>query len=126
MAALIERALAQHRGGYGKLEGGQSSDVFSLCGLEGSAHSAGGMSEDAIDRLIGDAVAKSLPVCIGFPKDMGDLGSDAMIVGHHAYVVVRVEGGGFRLLNPWQSSHPRRVVTADELKAIGATIYVGR
>jgi len=38
---------------------------------------------------------------------------------------VKVEGGGFRLLNPWQSSHPRRVVTADELKAVGATIYVG-
>jgi hypothetical protein len=123
---MIERAIAQHVGGYDVLnKGGFPADIIGYMGGTTRTHGAGGMSEAAIDRVLGDALRANKPVVFVFPKNLGQAGMDAHIVGWHCYVLSATRDGGWVLYNPWQGSHPPRPLTAAQLKALGATINVG-
>lgn len=123
---MIERAIATQVGGYDVLnKGGYPKDVLGYIGASTRTHGAGSMSEAEIDRVLGAALRENKPVVFVFPKNLGQAGIDAHVVGWHCYVLSATRDGGWVLYNPWQSSHPPRPLTAAQLKATGVWINVG-
>jgi len=124
--AMIEKAFATHEGGYAEIEGGRCTTVFSFAGAKSTNvdHSAFN-SAQALLGTITAAVRGGHAVCVGTDDDQGEVGGRLNVVGNHAYVVWSVEDGKVRLFNPWGSSHPSRALSAEELEAVAARIYVG-
>lgn len=123
---MLERAYAQHRGGYPAMENGWPGTVFALAGAKVSAHWAEHMTDDQLRAVLDRALEEGKPVSLGFGrKDLGETGNATHVVAHHAYVVTGSRDGGYVLYNPWGSSHPPRPITPAELRAMGPKIEVG-
>lgn len=124
--SLIEKAYAKHRGSYSKIVGGHADVPFEfLSGESASSYLTFFRSTKAIATLIKNARAKGYPICVGTKGDTGKLGARVNVVGSHVYVLWAVKDGGYKLYNPWQSSHPSRALTAAELGKLTSHIYVG-
>lgn len=117
--SLLEKTLAQHKGSYNAIEGGQIANGFNFAGatemLTGKAEgykSTDKMSEDDILLEIGAALEAKKPVTV----DSRDMSSDeAMskeanalnVYGNHAYAPEKVDINArtISLQNPWGSHH---------------------
>jgi hypothetical protein len=117
--SLLEKTLAQHKGSYNAIEGGQIATGFNFNGatelLTGKAEgykSTDKMAEDNILLEIGAALEQKKPVTV----DSRDMSSDeAMtkeanalnVYGNHAYAPERVDINArtISLQNPWGSHH---------------------
>lgn len=126
--AMIEKAYAQHRGGYKEIEsGGHCATVFSfISGAPTETHEVVRLSPRHMAQRIATALQSGYPVCVGTRKEVGRLGAETDVVGLHAYVIWRLEGGGVRLYNPWGTKHPSRPITIRELHSIASYLYVGK
>ncbi len=127
---LIERAYAQSAGGYLGIKSGWPGDVYRIVGGAVTRHKAATMSDAEVERVLADAAASGAAVCVSSGVDTGTTGPELNVVADHSYALLAVKDtdGGKRyvLANPWGSSHPRRPLTAAELRALGATIEVCR
>jgi hypothetical protein len=127
---LIERAYAQSAGGYLGIKSGWPGDVYRIVGGEVTRHKAATMSDAEIERVLADAAASGAAVCVSSGVDTGTTGPELNVVADHSYALLEVKDtdGGKRyvLANPWGSSHPRRPLTAAEIRGLGATIEVCR
>jgi hypothetical protein len=124
--SLIEKAYAQHKGGFAKIKGGHSDGPFEFfSGKPASSYYTFFRSGSDLAKLIRNARAKGYPVCVGMKNDTGALGRKLSVTGCHVYVLWGVKGGRYQLYNPWQSGHPSRPVTASELGKLASHIYVG-
>lgn len=125
---LIERAYAQSAGGYLGIKSGWPGDVYRIVGGSVTRHKAAGMTDAELERVLAEAAASGAAVCISSGVDTGATGPELNVVADHSYALLEVKDtdGGKRyvLYNPWGSSHPRRPLTAAELRALGATIEV--
>jgi hypothetical protein len=123
---MIERAFAQHRGGYAKMEGGLPATVFELAGGTTTTHDAATMSDEQLRTVLDAALRAGKPVSMAFCRtDLGKAAIPTMVIGHHAYVLTESRDGGYVLYNPWGARHPRRPITPAELRSMGPTIQIG-
>lgn len=121
---MLERAFAQRAGNYAGIENGWPRDVFSkITGPATLSYDATSSDLAAFTKGLREGVAAGRPVCISFVRGVGDFGGD--LHDDHSYVVVREEGGKFRLYNPWGSSHPSRAFSPEELFGLKAIVDVG-
>lgn len=125
---MFERAIAQQKGGYEQIAGGNPSTVFDAVGLGTDAsYWATSRSDDALRREVEAAVAAGKPVCVTFPnKELPALAREIPIYGWHAYHLETTADGNFVLRNPWGSSHPSRPLTPAEVKQLNAYVVIGR
>lgn len=125
---MFERAIAQQKGGYDAIAGGNPSTVFDAIGLGTDAsYWATSKSDDALRREVEAAVRAGKPVCITFPKkELPELAKEIPIYGWHAYHLETTQDGKFVLRNPWGSSHPSRPLTAAEVKQLEAYVVIGK
>src|SRR5690606_38289944 len=109
---MVERAYAQHRGGYAAIEGGLPSTVYGIVGGSTSSHEAASMTDEQIRSVLDAALEAGKPISLAFTRrDLGDLGRQVHVVAWHCYVVTGSRDGGYLLHNPWGSSHPPRPIT---------------
>lgn len=136
--ALIEKAVAQQKGSYDLISGGNIAKGFNFHGatelLTGKAEgylATAGMAED--DALLHMAIAiDDKKPCTCDSKNMASeaaLESEAKtknVYGNHAYIPEKVDltGRTVDLTNPWGSSHVSKLSIADFLKYFRA-IRVG-
>jgi hypothetical protein len=128
--SLIEKTVAQHKGSYDLISGGNISKGFEFHGatelLTGKAEgymALSGLDED--DALLHIAIAlddKQPCTCdsLNMEEDQ-DLASDAKkynVYGNHAYVPssVDLDGRTINLQNPWGSHHVENLPVADFFK----------
>lgn len=123
---MIERAYAQHRGGYEAIAGGMPGTVYELVGGGTSSHQAASMSDEEIRAVLDAALEAGKPISLAFTrKDLGEMGRTTHVVAWHSYVVTGSRDGGYVLHNPWGSSHPPRPLTPAQLRELAPTIQVG-
>lgn len=101
-AAVLEKAYAQKKGGFGDIEGGHPSEVFDALGLGGRNSTLDGISDAELLRILDSgqpvAFAASLDNPNGFEYEGGD--------GNHAFSVVETQVGAsgevyITMRNPW-------------------------
>ncbi len=124
---MIERAIAQHEGGYDKIWGGWPQEVFRFTGGRATqiqTHAATNAAD--LRRRIEAALAAGHPVCVSFVRGVGAVDSSVGLIDNHSYGVSVAADGTVTLRNPWGSSHPSRPLKIEELIALGATIDLGQ
>lgn len=113
--AIYEKALAQYRGGYGKIEGGfgdQSMDI--ITGQDAERHNPKDVSLADID----DRLSKGEAVTIGSTSKAD--GQDSRVVSDHEYTVRSVDMNSHpptvQVMNPWgaDGSKPHLVTLTEE------------
>jgi hypothetical protein len=127
---LLERAYAQHRGGYDRIEEGTPETVFTMVGARTRTHDLSNMRWAEIERIIDGALKAGQPVTVNFFVNImqGDLGArwkELGLIANHDYVLTERRGGGWVLVNPWGSSHPTQPVTAEDLSRWWPVLRVG-
>ncbi|MEZ6187298.1 MAG: C2 family cysteine protease [Planctomycetota bacterium] len=112
---LFEKAFARMHGGFEEIVGGYPA--YALMALSGRRARNVGLtfrSDRGIETVLREALDERRPVIVSSKRGAEDLG----VVGGHAYVLLEVESGGFRLYNPWGRRHPERPLTARELRRL--------
>jgi hypothetical protein len=123
---MIERAYAQHRGGYAKMENGMPGTVYQLAGGSSFTYQTASMTDAQISAVLDAALRAGKPISIAFTrKDLGEAAEALSIYSHHTYVVTGSRFGGYFLYNPWGSSHPPRPIMPGELRDLTPTIQIG-
>lgn len=136
--ALIEKTLAQHKGSYDTIQGGQIADGFQfhgatelLTGKTEGYQATEKMAEDDILLALAAALEAKKPVTV----DSRDMANDeAMskeantvnVYGNHAYAVesVDIDGRTVTLQNPWGSHHVAKL-PVDKFKKYYRGIRIG-
>ena len=136
--ALLEKTLAQHKGSYEKIQGGQIATGFNFAGatelFTGKAESYQNMDnlkEDDVLLTLGAALEKHQTATV----DSRDMEKDAAmsqeanklnVYGNHAYAVesVDIDKRTVNLQNPWGSNHVRDLPVA-LLKKYYRGLWVG-
>jgi hypothetical protein len=129
-AALLEKTVAQHKGSYDLISGGNIAKGFEFHGAtelltgknEGYMRTAG-MQEDDVLLEVAIALEEQKPVTCDSLNMEGDaaLAADAKkfnVYGNHAYVPesVDLDGRTLTLTNPWGSHHVERLPVQDFLR----------
>lgn len=122
---LIEKAWAQHKGGWDKIAGGNPTWIFELIGGKGRGRTFGvrGMGPWEVASALDAALAAGSPVTIGVLQQ-GKLADELNLKYPHSYVLEGARDGGYVLYNPWGGSHPTRAITAAELIELGVEIQI--
>jgi hypothetical protein len=129
--ALIEKTVAQHKGSYDLISGGNiAKNGFQFHGAtelltgkkEGYMPTAG-MSEDDVLLHIQIALDERKPVTVDSKnmeadQAMADAARKYNVYGNHAYCPesVDLDGGTLNLTNPWGQSHVSKLPVADFLR----------
>jgi hypothetical protein len=135
--ALIEKALAQLKGSYDAISGGNIGQDFVfrgatelLTGKPEGRHPVAGLTEDEALMLISRALEQGKPVVAG-TRQLDDEAENRAatavnVYGNHAYAPVSVDLARrtISLTNPWGSSHVTNLPIADFMKYY-ANIRVG-
>ena len=126
---LIEKAFAQFKGGYERIEGGNPVTVYDFIGGAGKSRwfRAKDQGTRGLSATIDAALRAGKPVTVAIPDlrgKNGQLGQRLNLVGSHAYVLLERRGGGYVLFNPWGGSHPTRALTPAELVQLGVEVQV--
>lgn len=116
--ALLEKRLAQEKGSYDLISGGNIGKDFNFNGatelLTGQSEryfSAGSLSEDRILSMMDEALTTNKPITVdsmNFEDEALQKAAEAVnVYGNHAYAVESVDLASrtIRLQNPWGSHH---------------------
>jgi hypothetical protein len=124
---LLEKRLAQEKGSYHDISGGNISKGFNyaggfelLTGKKQKTESVSALSDDEILLVVKDALDNSKPVTCGSlsGEQSADLTTDANkhnVFWNHAYAPMAVDPGAktISLQNPWGTSHVENLSIKD-------------
>jgi hypothetical protein len=137
-APLLEKRLAQEKGSYNEISGGNISKDFHyagafemLTGKKQSTELVGRLGDDEILLLIQDALDNNKPVTCGTlsgeqSEDLTRAANAHNVHWNHAYAPISVDPGAktINLQNPWGTSHVMDLSLAD-FKRFYKTIRLG-
>jgi hypothetical protein len=110
---VLEKALAEKRGSYGRLVQGDGGDAMQiLTGMAGKSMAPAVVGRDELERWLDEGGVTLLT-----PDQGGDIyeGDGARLNTDHVYVVEGLTGDGrIKLYNPWGTDHA--VITMDEFR----------
>ena len=125
--AIFEKALAQEKGSYDLISGGNINTNFHfgsvhelLTGQQSKRIATASMKDDELLRRIAASLDKNEPIYAGsysFNDDaaMKAAGDKMDIIANHAYSIEKVDldSGTVDLQNPWGIRHPKNISIAD-------------
>jgi len=128
--ALLEKALAQEKGGYEDIRGSKIARGFNyagalelLTGEKETAHDLDGLDEDEALIKIHTALEEKKPIVAGVHnmKDDPEMATDARkhnVYGNHAYAPesVDLENRTVNLTNPWGKKHVEAIPIQEFMK----------
>jgi hypothetical protein len=105
--ALIEKAWAQHKGGYSKIDGGYAGDAQeALTGWPSESFEPSGLSKEDGIKQLREAQKNGWPIVADILNKQPGMDKLNLVSGH-SYTVLDVrEDGSVLLRNPWGFKHP--------------------
>lgn len=105
---LLEKAYAQHKGSYGKIDGGYvEKGMGVLTGENATSYKISKYTEKEILETFADAIKNNQPIAVDSKKigkknkEKSKLAKGLNIIGGHSYPVKGVSGNNISLQNPW-------------------------